>query len=247
MTSEIIPRDILRQWRRQSMGPTSARTSRGTEIPTPTPIPKPVQSLLASEWGSVALVEITVGDAGVLVVDTSVLLPLAVAADLISVVLDDRVEDVLGDDVLGDDVLRDVVLEDDKFDGDEPEVLDDEDDGVEEVDEGLVVDCADDVLEEDGVEVVVGEEEDKGLVVSKDVAGESRREWKLIVSKAGIVCIDELHGSAHHPIGCANPPRRFAICWNSWSMILKVVYSIVRSWIIVLPDSAIVALLGSTE
>ena len=157
----------------------SARASKGTVIPTPTPIPKPVQSLFASEWGSAALVNVTVGNAGVPVVDTSLLLSLVVAADFILVVLGDRVDDVLGDDVLGDDVLEDFVLEDvelkdDNSDGDELGELDGEDDEVEEVDEGSVVDWTDDVLEEDGVEVVVGEEEDEELVeeVVEEVAAD---------------------------------------------------------------------------
>lgn len=140
MTGEIIPRNTLRRWRRQSMGPMSARASKGTVIPTPTPIPKPVQFRFASEWGSAALVNITVGNAGVLVVDTSLLLSLVVAADLILVVLDDRVDDVPGDDVLGDVVLEDLVLEDDDSDGGEIEELNDENDEVEEVDEKPVVD-----------------------------------------------------------------------------------------------------------
>jgi len=80
------------------------------------------------------------------------------------VVLGDRVDDVLGDDVPGDVVLETVVLEDENSDCGELEELDDEDDEVEEVDEKSVVDWTDDVLEEDGVEVVVGEEEDKELV-----------------------------------------------------------------------------------
>jgi len=142
----------------------SARASRGTVIPTPTPIPKPVQSLFASEWGSAALVNVAVGNAGVLVVDTSLLLSLVVAADFNLVVLGDRVDDVLGDDVLGDVVLEGVVLEDGNSDGDELGELDGEDVEVEEVDKESVVDWTDDVLEEDGVEVVVGEEEDEGLV-----------------------------------------------------------------------------------
>ena len=146
MTGEIIPRKILRRWRRQSMGPMSARASKGTVMPTPTPIPKPVQSLFASEWSSAALVDVTVGNAGVLIVMTSLLLSVVVAADLILVVLDDRVDDVLGDDVLGDDVLgddvlgddvledfvlEDVELKDDNSDGDELGELDGEDDEVE--------------------------------------------------------------------------------------------------------------------
>lgn len=161
MTGEIIPRKILRRWRRQSMGPMSARASRGTVIPIPTPIPNPVQSLFASEWGSAASVNVTVGNAGVLVVETSLFLPLVVAADSILVLLDDRVDDVFGDDVLEDVVLEGVVLEDVNSDGDELGELDGEDD---EGDEGSLVDWTDDMLEENRVEVVVGEEEDEECV-----------------------------------------------------------------------------------
>jgi hypothetical protein len=121
MTGEIVPRDILRRWRRQSRGPIIARASSGTATPIPTPIPTPVQSLFASER-TVAVVVVgsvcTVVD--VLVVDASVLLSVVVTTGLAFVTVVERVDDD---------------PEDDDVDGDGLGELDDGEDEVEEVEE----------------------------------------------------------------------------------------------------------------
>jgi hypothetical protein len=128
------------------MGPMIARASKGTAIPTPTPMPMSVQSLFASEWAAVGVVESAVADVDVLVVGVSLLLSVVVTTEPPLVMTDTSVEvELVGDELEDEDDEVEVVdwVDDDVVDVDEVEVVDGEDvDEDEEVVEELVEDVA---------------------------------------------------------------------------------------------------------
>jgi hypothetical protein len=135
------------------MGPMIARASKGTVIPTPTPMPMPVQSLFASEWAAVGVVESAVADVDVLVVGVSLLLSVVVTTEPPLVITDTSVEvELVGDELEDEDDEVEVVdwVDDDVVDVDEVEVIDGED-GDEDVDEDeeVVEELVEDVAADD--------------------------------------------------------------------------------------------------